>query len=124
LPSFCDTLVRVTLVVGVTVATVLAPGTPFAKAQTPAPGKRLDVLRYLPITKFYDTPDPLHTGKAGELIRSEEFEQYELPFSVSAVRILYHSRSAAGEDVAVSGSCCFRTKGSRLLGLASHRMGT
>ena len=31
--------------------------------------------------------------------------KYELPFSVSAVRILYHSRSAAGEDVACLGSC-------------------
>lgn len=34
---------------------------------------------------------------------SESFEEYELPFSVSALRILYHSRSAAGEDVAASG---------------------
>jgi Secretory lipase len=103
LPSLREQLLRVTLAVGVTVATLLAPATPFAKAQAPAPGKRSDILRTLPITKFYDTPDPLPTGKPGELIRSQEFEQYELPFSVSAVRILYHSRSAAGEDVAVSG---------------------
>jgi hypothetical protein len=91
------------MAVGVTVATLLVPGTPFAEAQTPAPGKRSDILRTLPITKFYDTPHPLPTGKPGELIRSEEFDQYELPFSVSAVRILYHSRSAAGGDVAGAG---------------------
>ena len=103
LPSLCDTLFCVTMAVGVTVATLLVPGTPFAEAQTPAPGKRLDVLRTLPITKFYDTPHPLPTGKPGELIRSEEFDQYELPFSISAVRILYHSRSAVGGDVAASG---------------------
>jgi len=103
LPSLCDTLFCVTMAVGVTVATLLVPGTPFAEAQTPAPGKRSDILRTLPITKFYDTPHPLPTGKPGELIRSEEFDQYELPFSISAVRILYHSRSAAGEDVAASG---------------------
>jgi alpha-beta hydrolase superfamily lysophospholipase len=103
LSSLCNTLVRVTMAVGVTVATLLTSGTPFAEAQTPAPGKRSDIIRTLPITKFYDTPDPLPTGKPGELIRSEEFDQYELPFSVSAVRILYHSRSAAGEDVAASG---------------------
>jgi pimeloyl-ACP methyl ester carboxylesterase len=103
LPSLCDTLFFVTMAVGVTVATLLVPGTPFAEAQTPAPGKRSDILRTLPITKFYDTPHPLPTGKPGELIRSEEFDQYELPFSVSAVRILYHSRSAAGGDVAASG---------------------
>jgi pimeloyl-ACP methyl ester carboxylesterase len=103
LPSLCDTLFFVTMAVGVTVATLLVPGTPFAEAQTPAPGKRSDILRTLPITKFYDTPHPLPTGKPGELIRSEEFDEYELPFSVSAVRILYHSRSAAGGDVAASG---------------------
>lgn len=42
-------------------------------------------------------------GKPGDLIRSQPFEQYEIPFSVDAVRILYHSRSATGEDVAASG---------------------
>jgi len=57
----------------------------------------------LPLTKFYNTPDPLPAGKPGDLIRSQEFDQYELPFSVSATRILYHSRSATGEDVASSG---------------------
>jgi secretory lipase len=89
------------------VATLLALATPFAKAQAPTFGKRSDILRTLPITKFYDTPHPLPTGKPGELIRSEEFEQYELPFSVSAVRILYHSRSASAEDVAASGVVLF-----------------
>jgi hypothetical protein len=82
---------------------LLAAGTVFAQAQTALPGKR----RTLPITKFYDTSHPLPPGKPGELIRSQEFSQespqYELPMSVDAVRILYHSRSAAGEDVATSG---------------------
>lgn len=64
-------------------------------------------------------------GKPGELIRSESFEEYELPFSVSAVRILYHSRSAAGEDVAASGVILIPlAKENRLLGLADHRAGT
>ncbi|HWY04759.1 MAG TPA: lipase family protein [Candidatus Acidoferrum sp.] len=103
MPLLCEGLLRVTLAVGVTAATLLACGTPFAQAQTPAPAKNSDILRALPVTKFYDTPHPLPAGKAGELIRSEEFDQYELPFSVNAVRILYHSRSAAGEDVAASG---------------------
>ena len=103
LPLLCEGLLRVTLVVGVTAATLLACRIPFAQAQTPAPAKNSDILRALPATKFYDTPHPLPAGKAGELIRSEEFDQYELPFSVNAVRILYHSRSAAGEDVAASG---------------------
>ena len=78
-----------------------------ASAQVPAPvpGVRSEMhrIRTLLLTKFYDTPDPLPAGKPGDLIRSQPFDEYELPLSVSAVRILYHSRSAAGEDVAASG---------------------
>src|SRR5258708_23572948 len=59
--------------------------------------------RTLPLTKFYDTPNPLPVGKPGDLIRSEPFGEYDLPYEISAVRILYHSRSPNGEDVAVSG---------------------
>ena len=76
-----------------------------AQSQAPAPSRRSDLLRAraLPLTKFYDTPDPLPAAKPGELIRSQPFDEYELPVTVAAVRILYHSRSASGEDVAVSG---------------------
>jgi len=56
----------------------------------------------LPLTSFYDTPHPLPLGKPGELIRSESIDQYNLPYELSALRILYHSRTANGEDVAVS----------------------
>ena len=59
--------------------------------------------RRLPITKFYDTADPLPPGRPGELIRSEPFYEYLLPYTVSAVRILYHSRSPHDADVATSG---------------------
>jgi Secretory lipase len=82
-----------------TAAALLAASAVSAQVQAPSPGKR----RALPITRFYDTPHPLPAGKPGELIRSEEFDQYEIPLSVDAVRILYHSRSATGEDVAASG---------------------
>ncbi len=95
------------MAVGVTAATALAAGTAYAQAQTPAPARRSEILRTLPITKFYDTPDPLPAGKPGELIRSQEFDEYEIPFSVTAVRILYHSRSASGKDVAASGVVLF-----------------
>lgn len=67
---------------------------------SPAKNQR---LRTFPLAKFYDTPDPLPKGKAGDLIRKEEFENYELAEGVNAERILYHSRSATGEDVASSG---------------------
>ena len=82
-----------------------------ASAQIPAPVPEVRSERHrvrtLPLTKFYDTPNPLPAGKPGDLIRSQPFDEYELPLSVSAVRILYQSRSAAGEDVAASGVVLF-----------------
>ncbi len=73
-----------------------------AQAQTAPPAKRLRPPTTLPLTSFYDTPHPLPSGKAGELIRSEPLDQYNLPYELSALRILYHSRTANGDDVAVS----------------------
>jgi pimeloyl-ACP methyl ester carboxylesterase len=73
-------------------------------AQSQAPLTKIShAPRTLPLTKFYDTPNPLPAGKPGGLIRSEPFYEYNLPYEISAVRILYHSRSPNGEDVAVSG---------------------
>ena len=73
------------------------------------PAKRNTVHR-LRITKFYDTPDPLPAGKPGDLIRSAAFDGYDLPLGVLAVRVLYHSRSAGGGDVASSGVVLFPDK--------------
>src|SRR6266404_1077127 len=85
-------------------AALFAGATAFAQSQAPAPpAKPAHAPRTLPLTKFYDTPNPLPAGKPGELIRSEPFDQYDLPYEISAVRILYHSRSPSGGDVAVSG---------------------
>jgi Secretory lipase len=79
------------------------PGNPeFAQAQTAAPAKGFRPSATLPLTSFYDTPHPLPPGKPGELIRTEPIDQYNLPYELSAVRILYHSRTTNGEDVAVS----------------------
>ena len=74
-----------------------------ASAQTATPSRRFRPQPTLPLTAFYDTPHPLPPGKPGELIRSEPTNQYSLPFELSALRILYHSRTTNGEDVAVSG---------------------
>lgn len=71
-------------------------------AQTATPSKGFRPAPTLPLTSFYDTPHPLPPGKPGELIRSETISQYSLPFELSSLRILYHSRTANGEDVAVS----------------------
>lgn len=84
-------------------AFVLLAGNPeWAHAQPPNSVKRLRPPTTLPLTSFYDAPHPLPPGKPGELIRSEPTDEYALPFEVSAWRILYHSRTANGEDVAVS----------------------
>jgi hypothetical protein len=73
-----------------------------APAQAATPVKRLRPSAALPLTRFYDTPHPLPPGKPGELIRSELINQYNLPYELSPLRILYHSLTANGEDVAVS----------------------
>ncbi len=75
----------------------------FAHAQTAPPSKRLRPSPTLPLTSFYNVPNPLPAGAPGALIRSEATNQYELPYELSALRILYHSRTATGADIAVSG---------------------
>jgi alpha-beta hydrolase superfamily lysophospholipase len=57
----------------------------------------------LPITDFYSTPLNLSAGKPGDLLRKESFAGYSLPKGATAVRILYHSLDATGQDVATSG---------------------
>ena len=84
-------------------ATLFAGATEFAQSQAPAQAKHSHATPTLPLTTFYDTPNPLPAGKPGELIRSESFGEYDLPYEISAFRILYHSLSPNGEDVAVSG---------------------
>jgi hypothetical protein len=79
------------------------PGRPASvQAQTGTSTKGFRPPPTLPLTSFYEAPHPLAPGKPGELIRSEPNDQYNLPYELSAVRILYHSRTANGEDVAVS----------------------
>jgi pimeloyl-ACP methyl ester carboxylesterase len=80
----------------------LTGSTGFAQAQTTASGKGFRPPATLPLTRFYDAPHPLPSGNPGELIRSEPVANYNLPFEISALRILYHSRTTNGEDIAVS----------------------
>ncbi len=74
-----------------------------SQSPPPVPANRADRLGRLKLSKFYDTPSPLPAGKPGELIRSQPSEAYSLAADLTAVRILYHSRSASGGDVATSG---------------------
>ncbi len=81
-----------------------------AAQQNSAPVARPRIIRHFALNKFYETPEPLPSGKPGELIRSAEFDQYDLPGDVLAVRILYHSVSANNEDVPVSGVVLYPDK--------------
>ena len=78
-------------------AQVVSPSQTAVSSQPPRPRRRLQ------LTKFYDVPKPLPAGRPGELIRSEPAPEYYLSADFSAFRILYHSRSARGQDVAASG---------------------
>ncbi|HEX6518517.1 MAG TPA: lipase family protein [Streptosporangiaceae bacterium] len=58
----------------------------------------------LPRTGFYQPPDPLRWGAPGQLIRQQTTSEYQVQGSpVTATRILYHSRTSTGSDVAASG---------------------
>lgn len=54
-----------------------------------------------PYRAFYEPPSPLPSGAPGTLIRAESFEIQ--PPGARFRRLLYHSRTAADEDIAVSG---------------------
>lgn len=73
-----------------------------AHAQKGTGGRWARAPRTLPLTSFYDSPRPLHDAAPGTLIRSESIDAYEIPYEISAYRVLYHSRTANREDVAVS----------------------
>jgi len=96
-------VVLVALVICLTPAMPLDRHEAFAQNPTVARATVSELRQRLPLTGFYDTRKPLPAGKPGELIRSEGFDDYALAPEVSAVRILYYSRSAMGEDVAASG---------------------
>src|SRR5271167_249575 len=109
LPLLCEGFRRLPSVllaaIAVCVLTIppLAVDPVSAQSQPAVPARHSGLRRTLQLTKFYDTPDPLPAGKPGELIRSEPSDDYYLSVDFSAVRILYHSRSARGGEVAASG---------------------
>lgn len=70
---------------------------------TVADAVKLEKADRLPLTDFYATPATLTATKPGDLLLREAFSGYSLPKGATAVRILYHSLNATGEDVATSG---------------------
>jgi pimeloyl-ACP methyl ester carboxylesterase len=58
------------------------------------------IVNATPIPAFYDPPQPLPPGRPGDLIRAEPFATRP---GIRAWRVLYHSTTRAGADIAVSG---------------------
>jgi len=57
----------------------------------------------LPRTRLYDAPDPLPWGPLGQLIRQETVSVYQVQgIPVTATRIMYHSRTSSGRDIAAT----------------------
>jgi hypothetical protein len=69
---------------------------------TPQQALQMEAATALPLTPFYDTPKTLLMTKPGDLLEKEPATHYTLPPGASAVRILYHSKDAAGGAVAAS----------------------
>jgi len=72
------------LTTALTTAAVAVPATPAGASQT----------------DFYAVPDPLPVAKPGSVIR---VARIAAPDGAKAWRVLYHSRTVAGRDIAVSG---------------------
>lgn len=99
------------LLAGLVVLVVVASGLPaVADAASPCDQQCLIEQAWaaqrhnaLPRTGFYDPPDPLPWAPPGRLIRAQATADYQPLVDAQATRILYHSRTSAGRDVAASG---------------------
>ncbi len=70
--------------------------------QSVAEATRMERATALPIESLYATPLAAGKSKPGDLLAHESFSGYALPTGVTAVRIIYHSRDADGQDVGTS----------------------
>jgi hypothetical protein len=71
-------------------------------APSPHVGRELDAARALPVTSFYATEGLKANADPGTFVRSEPATEYALPPGVTAVRILYHTRTAGNVDAVAS----------------------
>jgi hypothetical protein len=93
------------ILIAACLALVAATGAPSVPAQIkdgPAHASKAHRHQRLPLTNFYELPKPSPNAKPGALIRSERTYDYSLSADVVTTRILYYSRAADGNAVAVS----------------------
>jgi hypothetical protein len=75
-----------------------------ADPSTPPRGSEADATEVAsPPRDLYEPPDPLEAAAPGTLIWAEEVTGIDLHPPAKVWRILYHSRGAEGDDIAVSG---------------------
>jgi pimeloyl-ACP methyl ester carboxylesterase len=73
-----------------------------------APAAPAEVEQFTgPVDAFYDVPDPLPAGEPGDLIRTMPIEATGP--DEAALRIMYHSTDAEGDDRAVTGVAYYPT---------------
>ncbi len=89
---------------GISLALLIVFGPSSFQAQVPkqAVSGAIHPHGRLPLTDFYNAPQPLPAEPPGTVIRSEDFQDYTLAPGTTAIRLLYHSRTSSGEDVPVS----------------------
>src|SRR5664280_2045282 len=77
----------------------------WASALTTPPSSARTSLDPVPLEGFYTSPDPLTAAAPGSIVRSEPIpDAVGLPPQAIAYRVLYHSESITGADIAVSGT--------------------
>ncbi|MGP4026428.1 alpha/beta fold hydrolase [Actinomadura sp. 3N407] len=92
------------LATAVPAAAVPAAAAPASCDRACQEARKLEARNALPRTGFYDAPDPLPHRPAGTPIRTEPADDYVVEGRpLPATRILYHSRTSRGRDVAASG---------------------
>lgn len=99
----------VMVTIGLMASLLMTPGSASAKPESECDQLcqwLLDQQRQnaLERTSFYDAPRPLSRAPGGTLIRQESTDEYRVQGAPTpATRILYHSRTSDGRDVAASG---------------------
>ncbi len=89
----------VALLIATTVALTAASGAG-ATTGTDAPQTPKGVKRAPSGVRFYEVPDPLPPGEPGDIIWAAPYKAVP---GAKAWKVLYHSRSLSGDDIAVSG---------------------
>ncbi len=65
-------------------------------------GREIDRARAVPLTAFYTASASENSGKPGTLVRAQAATDFALPPGVTATRILYRTRTAAGGEALAS----------------------